>query len=95
MNTNINAALHNVLPITSVVLIYIFILILLIIPSRSNEVTAFQAFIFYSRVMSYGNKYCLLKSVIRLLCAKYNNLIINSCSGQGHCEKQRSLLLHV
>lgn len=45
--------------------------------------------------MSYGNKYCLLKSVIRLLCAKYNNLIINSCSGQGHCEKQRRLLLHV
>lgn len=72
---------------------YIFILIILIISLTFNEVTAFQAFIFYSRVMSYGKKYCVLKSVIRLLCAKYNNLIINSCSGQGHCEKQRSLFI--
>lgn len=47
VNTNINSALHNVLPITSVVLIsdiYIFILILLIISLTFNEVTAFQAF---------------------------------------------------
>lgn len=94
LNTNINAALH-ILPITSVVLIYIFILIFLIISLTFNEVTAFQAFIFYSLVMSSGNKYCVLKRVIRLLCAKYNNLNINSCSGQGHCEEQRSLLLHV
>lgn len=95
MNTNINAALHNVLPITSVVLIYIFTLILLIMSPTFNEVTAFRAFIFYSRVMSYGYKYCALKSVICLSCAKYNNLIINSSTGQGHREKQRSLLLHV
>lgn len=94
VNTNINAALH-ILPITSVVLIYIFILIFLIISLTFNEVTAFQAFIFYSLVMSSGNKYCVLKRVIRLLCAKYNNLNINSCSGQGHSEEQRSLLLHV
>ena len=52
--------------------------------------TAFQAFIFYSRVLSYDNKYCVLKSAIRLLCAKYNNLIINSCSGPGHCEKKEA-----
>lgn len=47
VNTNINSALHNVLPITSVVLIsdiYFFILILLIISLTFNEVTAFQAF---------------------------------------------------
>lgn len=89
----INAALYNVLPITSVVLIYIFIfLVNLFSLARLMKWQLFELLYFLNCVTSYYNNNYYLQYKRRYsfrVCGKFKkcNLILSNCSGQGHSEK--------